>query len=384
MNIKNLNRLGSIIAMVLSLVSCKRDPFPCDCKNGAVPTVKVFATGLNSPRGLKFGPDGNLYVAEAGTGGTDLTIGTCDQVPFPVGPYRGSATGGRISRINKQGARSTVTDKLPSSRDNEIVGGNYQGVSDVGFIGNNLYALIAGGGCSHGVPSVANGIVKIHSNGSWSRIADLSAWVKAHPVLHPEPGDFEPDGTPYSMITVYGDFYVVEPNHGDFIKVTPGGVITRFVDISASQGHIVPTAVAFNNGNFFVGNLHPFPVVPGSSGIYKIAPDGQVKVWLTGLTTVLGVTFDEWGRLYILQNSTVAGQGPTPGTGNIVRVDIFGNRETLISGLSFPTAMTFGPDGKLYVSNKGFGPGSSGGGEIVQVDLVNCVAPTTASTSKNF
>ena len=37
----------------------------------------VFATGLNNPRGLTFGPDGNLYVAEAGLGGTNSTVGQC-------------------------------------------------------------------------------------------------------------------------------------------------------------------------------------------------------------------------------------------------------------------------------------------------------------------
>ena len=31
--------------------------------------VSVFATGLDNPRGLTFGPDGDVYVAEGGTGG---------------------------------------------------------------------------------------------------------------------------------------------------------------------------------------------------------------------------------------------------------------------------------------------------------------------------
>ena len=33
------------------------------------PEVEVFAGGLVHPRGLAFGPDGTLYVAEAGDGG---------------------------------------------------------------------------------------------------------------------------------------------------------------------------------------------------------------------------------------------------------------------------------------------------------------------------
>jgi hypothetical protein len=49
-------------------------------------TMSIFATGLNNPRGLKFGPDGFLYVAEGGIGGTDPA---CVIVP-EVGPYTGS------------------------------------------------------------------------------------------------------------------------------------------------------------------------------------------------------------------------------------------------------------------------------------------------------
>src|SRR5215469_8409181 len=55
--------------------------------------VSVFATGFNNPRGLKFGPDGYLYVAEGGAGGAMSTVGLCEQaVGLPTGP--GPYTGG--------------------------------------------------------------------------------------------------------------------------------------------------------------------------------------------------------------------------------------------------------------------------------------------------
>jgi hypothetical protein len=89
----------------------------------------VYASGLESPRGLKFGPDGDLYVAEAGSGGTISTVTTCPttQVPPPIGPYLGGSTG-RISKLDKSGNRTTVASGFPSSLAAE---GDLQGVADI-------------------------------------------------------------------------------------------------------------------------------------------------------------------------------------------------------------------------------------------------------------
>ena len=111
------------------------------------------------------------------------------------------------------------------------------------------------------------------------------------------------------------------------------GPFIRIADISATQGHIVPTALAHHNGAFYVGNLNTFPIVDGSSKVLRITPSGKVETVVVGLTTVLGLAFDREHRLYILENTT-GNALPTPNTGKVLRVEHSG-RITEIAPRSF-------------------------------------------------
>jgi sugar lactone lactonase YvrE len=339
-----------------------------EAKHAQAATISLFATGFNNPRGLEWGPDGNLYVAEGGLGGSDSTVGQCTQVDPPIGPYTGSTNdpvkGGRISMVTPAGVRTTLASGLPSSMTTAQTGNLTSGVSDVAFVGSQMYALLSGAGCSHGVATVPNGVIRVASNGSWTMIANLSEFIQDNPVRNPGL-DFEPDGTFYSMVSVGGTLYVAEPNQGSIERVTTSGAISRLVDVSASQGHVVPTALA-HHGVLYVGNLGTFGPEDqaGDQHVYQVTPNGHLKIKSTGVEKVTGLAF-VGGKEYALEMST-AGGGPVPGTGALVRVQAGHVTETIASGMTFPTGLTVGPDGAFYVSNQGFGF-PAGQGQVLRI-----------------
>jgi hypothetical protein len=79
--------------------------------------LDVVASGLDSPRGLTFGPDGALYITEAGVGGE----GPC--IPGPDGSEACFGASGAVTRVLNDQQERIVTG-LPSfgSESGEVAG----------------------------------------------------------------------------------------------------------------------------------------------------------------------------------------------------------------------------------------------------------------------
>jgi hypothetical protein len=324
-----------------------------DRKHG--PSVTTYATGLTSPRGLTFGPDGKLYVAEAGVGGLMSAAGGpgCPANFNVYSPYTAGFSG-RVMRVRANGKKDVVADNLPSMMDNT---GAIFGPTDVAFIGNTLYVLIEMGGCSHAMPDDLPAILRVNRDGSTTNVANLNAWHWANPPnfikdTNPTSTDQEPGGVFHSMIAIGKYLYVIETNRGFVLRVDPRtGVITKLYDMTIDNREHNPIVIAQRGNNFFVGT---FGEDGGKSELAVF--DKHFSAYTLPFRTRDPIVGLAWHRddLYGVEMFPYDAQG-LPDTANFVRFDRkTGKRTVLLKGFaSLPIGLVKGPDGALYTSNWG-------------------------------
>ena len=324
-------------------------------------TTTVVMTGLDNPRGLAFGPEGALYVAEAGRGGSGPCI-VLRGAPQCYGPT------GAVSRLWR-GKQTRVATGLPSYG----TAASTTGPHDIAFNGRGGAYLTIGLGFE-GQPRNTLGAVSVDqfgwlmhmpASGKWRRTADVAAYE-----FSVNPGGGPIDSNPYGLLAEAGSRVVADAGANALLRVRANGKIsTLAVFPGRAQGRAtdsVPTAVAKGpDGAYYVSELTGIPFAAGLANIYRVVPGQAPTVAWSGFSLVIDLTFDRAGNLYVLEHST-GSTGPPffQLPGDLVKVAPNGTRTVVASGLSRPGGVAVGPDGALYVSNKST---SIGTGEVLRI-----------------
>ena len=330
---------------------------------------KVVATGLNNPRGLAFGPDGALYIAEAGyylAGGGPVAI-------TPRGPAGYSETGS-ITRLSG-GTQVRILSGLPSIALTN--GTDVSGPNDIVFTPDGIGHVVVGLGMDPTFrttelsPEGSNlGKVYSFSPGPFTPIGDISAYELAH---NPVGGAL--DSNPFHAAAIGNNLLVTDAGSNTLLKLDRDtGVVSlvaafpgRFIGPPPPYSDSVITGVAVGpDGNYYVSELTGFPFTEGAARIYQVTPGGDVSIAYEGFTMISDIAFGADGSLYVLEvdSNGLATEG---GTGQIIRIGPGGKQSNVISGLVMPTGLEVGGNGKLYVTNFSAMPGI---GQVLAISYV--------------
>jgi len=139
-------------------------PTPTAAPTELVVPIPVSATlvadNLLQPRGLTFGPDGSLYIAEAG---------------IAPPPDQNAANTGRLTKIAPNGTRTVLVDKIANT------GSEFNGAlgpEGTAIISDTLY--LANAGPDGGRGEAKSGIYKVKSDGTTELVSDLGAFNEAN------------------------------------------------------------------------------------------------------------------------------------------------------------------------------------------------------------
>ena len=348
----------------------------------AATTWKVVVSGLDNPRGLAFGPEGALYIAQAGRGGDGL----CGPGPEGIRCY--GDTGAITSFDPKTGATSDVVIGLPSLATEE--GQMFAiGPNDLSLQGRgNLMFTIGFGGNPTEREQIfgPDGAKLAHlgratPNGAWRLLEDLGQSEATN-----NPTGDEVDSNPYGILALPGKRIVADAGANALLEVRNNGAIKalatfadRMVDAPPFLGlppntkipmDTVPTSVAVApDGSYYVGQLTGFPFPVGAANIYKVpAGGGAAQVVASGFTHIVDLTFGPDGSLYVVEiakNGLLAAFNTNDWTGALIRIAPNGTRTELVPGvLTAPGGVAVGSDGALYVTNNSI---YSGTGEVIRI-----------------
>lgn len=334
----------------------------------AQPTITVVAEGLNNPRGLSFGPDGALYVAEAGSGGD----GPCRQ--GPEGDTECYGATGAVTRITENEQERIVSD-LPSLA---AADGSFAvGPTDVVPLAESVTGVVVGwGGPPEGRAALGpegalfGHLVLTGPDEEWTSGPDITAYEAA---ANPD-GDIV-DSNPYALVPGSSQVFVVDAGGNSLLAVEAQGEIqtvavfpARMVDAPPELGlppgtqvpmQAVPDTVTYGpDGALYVGELTGFPFVPGAARVWRVVPGEEPQVFAEGFTNIIDLAFAPDGSLFVLEiardgllASEATGELPT---GALIQVAPDGTQTEIASeGLVAPTGVALGPDGAIYVSNYG-------------------------------
>jgi hypothetical protein len=326
-------------------------------QSGAV----VVMSGLDNPRGLAIGPEGAVYVAEAGRGGP----GPCG-VNSP-GETRCYGPTGAVTRLWR-GQQERIATGLPS---HAIPGGlAASGPNDISFHGRGGAYITMGLGYDQRLRDAMGDagpffgtLIKMSASGEWRVIADILAHETT---VNPDGGLV--DCNPYGVLAEDGSRLVTDAGGNSLLRVRANGTVTTVTTFpSRGQGRTtdaVPTAIVSGpDGAYYIAELSGVPFAAGAARIYRFVPGQAPEVFLTGFKMITDMAFDDDGNLFVVEHA--GGAVFFGGPGRLLRVAPDGTRSVVLGDLDRPTSVAVGSEGELYVTNHGITPGI---GEVLRIN----------------
>ncbi len=300
----------------------------------------LVADNLLQPRGLTFGPDGSLYIAEAG---------------IAPPPGQNADNTGRLTKIAPDGTRTVILDQIATTG-TEFNGA--LGASATAIISDTIYLATAGPDGGRG--DAKSGVYLVTADGTTELIADLGQFNDEHKPQYLDK-DFD-RANPYDMVALGGKLYIADGNVQVINEVdplgTPGQNIRRVADMS--RGHPVLTGiVAGQDGNLYVTQFTHAPYSEafseGVAQIFQVTVDGKVTPIADGLTMAMGLAQAPDGTFYATEFvADLDPQGNFTAPGRIVKLKAGDHNVTqVVKNLVYPSGIEWGPDGYLYFANYG-------------------------------